>query len=173
MPEERALLRRRLIDQLAYLADEVDALGAVIGQVPPPLLTARLHEGTLSVVEVYGLLATTDEEVYTPWVAQWGTHPAPVLHRVPEEELLADTSWNEQPIGAVLARLRAARQALVRRLEALAPGAWEAEGLLEGRPLTLYDLAHHIALHDAHWMRHLAHRFHESHLTRRPQDLPK
>ncbi len=44
---EAADLREALLDQLAYLIDEIEALKAVIDRVPVPLLEARPPTATL------------------------------------------------------------------------------------------------------------------------------
>ena len=84
---EAADLREALLDQLAYLIDEIEALKAVIDRVPVPLLEARPPNGEPSLKQTYGLLATLDEEVYLPRLQQMMAPDEPAFDsdvRVPQ-----------------------------------------------------------------------------------------
>ena len=76
---QRALddLRPALLDQLAYLIDEVEALKAVVQHVPEPVQEARPPGEVLSIKETYHVLARLDETVYLPRARQMATGTEP------------------------------------------------------------------------------------------------
>lgn len=144
-PETR---REALLGQLRYLLAEAEALGPLLGHLPPDVLTAALP-GERSVLETLAHLAALDREVYAP---QLVSEPAPPE---PESEPKAD-------LDEALADVRAAREALVADFEAR-----------EEWPPALHELALAIVHRDAEELKRLAYRLHESHITTREVDLPK
>ncbi len=125
---EAADLREALLDQLAYLIDEIEALKGVVDRVPQPLQEARPLPQDLSMKQTYGLLATLDEAVYLPQLRRMLAEDAPVFDTVDEQALAAQTAWNEQPIDAILDRVQDARRGLLSFLSALPPETWTRTG---------------------------------------------
>ncbi len=161
---EAADLREALLDQLAYLIDEIEALKAVIDRVPVPLLEARPPNGDPSLKQTYGLLATLDEEVYLPRLQQMMAQDEPAFDPVDEAALAEPAGWNDHPIEPILERVQDARRALLVFLRALSPEAWTHTGRFGERRRDVYGLAHHITQHDVDLLRTVGYRLHESNL---------
>lgn len=178
--EEAARWRAALLDQLAYLQDEVEALKPVVGRVPEPLQEGRPLPSDLSLKETYGLLATLDADVRLAQIRRMVAEDEPRFDAVDEAALAARADWNTRPIEAILAQVQAARQTLLEALRALPEAEWTRTGLFADRSPSprhvrrdVYAFAHEIIQYDTDVLRTIGHRLHESHLTRRPQDLPK
>ena len=167
-------LKAALLDQVAYLIDEVDALRGVIDRVPQSVLEGRPLDGDRSIKELFGLLAARDEKVYLPFLehvmAEGGRSS---LDPVPESELLAVAEWNRQPIDDILERLQRARGALLQVLHEMPVRAWGRRGYYGEERLDVFQLTHSITQHDADLLRAVGYRLHESNLSNRPSGLPK
>ena len=168
----RAYLRQAILDQLAYLLDEIDALEPIIGRIPDALQTVRPF-GQRSLREIYGLLATYDRQVYLPRFHRMVAEEEPTFVEADEDALLEAANWNEVPLKDILDPIREARRALLSFLEALPEADWSRTAYLGEHRLDVYRLAHHITQHDADLLRTVGQRLHESHLTTRAEDLPK
>ena len=164
---EAADLRAVLLDQLAYLIDEIEALKAVIDRVPVPLLEARPPNGDPSLKQTYGLFATLDEEVYLPRFQQMMAQDEPAFDSVDEAALVERAGWNDHPIEPILERVQDARRALLAFLRALPPEAWRHTGRFGERRRDIYSLAHHITQHDVDLLRTVGYRLYESNLLTR------
>ena len=161
---EAADLREALLDQLAFLIDEIEALKAVVDRVPTPLLEARPPNNEPSLKETYGLLATLDEAVYLPRLQHMTAEEEPAFDPVDEAALAEQTGWNDQPIDLILDRVQDARRALLAFLHALPPEAWWRTGRFGEQRRDVYGLAHHITQHDVDLLRTVGYRLHESNL---------
>ncbi len=159
---EAADLREALLDQLAFLIDEIEALKAVVDRVLTPLLEARPPNNEPSLKETYGLLATLDEEVYLPRFQQMMTEDEPAFDPVDEAALAERAGWNDHPIEPILERVQDARRALLAFLRALPPEAWRHTGRFGERSRDVYGLAHHITQHDVDLLRTVGYRLYES-----------
>ena len=155
-------LREALLDQLAFLVDEVEALKAVIERVPPPVLEARSPHDDLSLKENYGLLASLDEAVYLPRLRRMAAEEDPAFDAVDEAVLARQAGWNDQPIGPILDRVQEARRALLAFLRTLPPEAWVRTGRFGPQQRDIYSLAHAVTQHDVDLLRTVGHRLHES-----------
>ena len=178
--DEMARLRATLLDQLAYLSDEIEVLKGVVDRVPENLQEGRPTPNELSLKETYGLLATLDVDVRLPRLRQTVAEDEPHFDAVDEQALAARTDWNAHPIRAILEQVQAARQALLEAFQALPGEDWShaayfADSAKPGQAVRrdVYGFAHHITQHDTDVLRAIGHRLHDSHLTSRPQDLPK
>ncbi|HET6567602.1 MAG TPA: DinB family protein [Rhodothermales bacterium] len=173
-PRSEGEVHAILTDQLAYLLDEVEALAPVIGRVPEKILSGRPREDEWSIKEIYGLIATADAQVRLPNLEYMITEDEPDLAELDEAALIGSASpWGEREIGDILQQVRSARTALVQFLRGLPASEWGRTGTLEGQRLAVRDYAYRIAQEDTDYFRTLGRRLHESHLTSRPQDLPK
>ncbi|MEM6784626.1 MAG: DinB family protein [Bacteroidota bacterium] len=185
-PATQAARREALLAQLGWLTVEAEALGPLMANLPPGVLTGRPMPGTRSVKETFGLLAALDRTVHAPQIARMLSEDAPALDRA-DEAALADDAWNEAPLDALLGSMRDARQALLDRLAAVPLESWQrtatlasagdADGVAprtdEAETMTLSTYVLRICQHDADRLRDLAYRLHESKLTTRKDDLPK
>lgn len=162
--KEAADLREALLEQLAYLIDEIEALKAVIDRVPVPLLEARPPNGDPSLKQTYGLLAALDEEVYLPRLQQMMAQDDPAFDSVDEAALVERAGWNDHSIEAILERVQDARGALLAFLRALPPEAWRRTARFGEQRRDVYGLAHHVTQHDVDLLRTVGYRLHESNL---------
>ena len=162
-----ARLREALLEQLAHLIDEVEALKGVVELVPDALLEARPPGQTLSIKETYGLLAALDEAVYLPRLRQLMAEDEPAFEVVDEDALAAQTDWNALPLAAILAQVQAARRALLDYLSALPADAWTRTARLSDDHPDVYRLVHHRIQHDADLLRTVGYRLYESTLFRK------
>ena len=140
--------REALLGQLRYLVAEVEALGPLLGRLPPDVLAVSLP-GERSILETLAHLAALDRDVYALRLVG---EPAP-----PEPESTPKAGLDE-----ALAEVREAREALVARFEA------EVEW-----PEAVQALALEVVHRDVEELKRLAVRLHESHITTRAVDLPK
>lgn len=171
---EDATVRTALLDQLAYLVDEMEALEAVIHRVPDPLQEARPPTGEgRSIKELFGMLAEGDEKVFLPWVRQVEAGGDPAVAAPDEAPPAAESVWQRRSIDEIIEHVRRVRNRLVDALRALPPDRWRRTGRVDGERIDVYTLARRIAHRDAALLRIVGYRLHESHLTDRPQDLPK
>ena len=157
-------LRAALLDQLAFLFDEIEALKAVIDRMPAPLLEARPPSDALSVKETYGLLVTLDEAVYLPRLQHMIAEDDPAFDAVDEAALAEQAGWNDQPIAGILDRVQDARRALLSYLQTLPPEAWSRAGRFGEQRRDVYGLAHHITQREVDLLRAVGYRLHESRL---------
>lgn len=165
--------RRALIDQLAYLIDEVHALKRHVDLVPVAVLQGRPFEGAPSLKEIYALIALYDERVYQPALAEISANESAHISIPERDALLSGRDWNEVDMEAVIERVAAARSQLVARLERTPVDAWRRTVTVDGKQVDLFGLAYGIAQHDAERLSEAAYRLHESRLTSRDEDLPK
>lgn len=171
--ENTAQWRMALLDQLAYLKDEIEALKGVIGRVPERLQEGRPVPGELSLKEAYGLIATLDADVRLPRLHRMVAEDEPHFEAADEAALATRQDWNALPMEAILVRVQAARQALLEALRALPEEEWNRTGVFVDIHRDVYGLAHAVTQHDTDVLRAIGQRLHDSHLTSRPQDLPK
>ncbi|PSQ76253.1 MAG: DinB family protein [Bacteroidetes bacterium QH_7_62_13] len=170
--ENPEALRDALVDQLAYLVDEIEALRTVIGGLPEQIKSDRPAPDTLTMKELYGAIATLDAEVRRPRIERILDEETPTLDPVDPDEEVREAGWNEKELPAILDRLQEARQALVDRLTNLPLDAWHRTATLDGESVTLFDLAHRATQTDAERLRDLGHRLHGAHLSDRDEPLP-
>lgn len=159
--DSRADLRDALLDQLAYLVDEVEALRLVIDRIPEPLQAICPPGEAFSIKETYGLLAALDEEVHLPRFERMIAEADPAFDAVDEATLAAQDAWNDYPFDAILDQVRQARHCLVVFLRGLPPEAWTRTAHLGGERFDVYGLAHHITQHDADLLRSVGYRLWE------------
>lgn len=145
-----------LLAQLRYLLVEVEALGPLLGRLPAWALSERPPQER-SMLEIFAALAALDRGLYLRQLrAVVAGGPVPVE----EGEPLAPA---REDLGAALAEVRQAREALVAAFEALPAEAWGRAAPIPGAtPGDLFDLALHIAHRDADALRTLALRLNEN-----------
>lgn len=158
--------RAALVDQLGWLADEADALGPLLADLPEWALAQTALPGERSVKAALARLAVLDRTVYPGWLD--APDGADLTRDEPDVSGAAD-----HPLAELLAELKAARAALVDRVEAIPEADWDRTAVLNGAPATRDDVLLAIVRHDADELRALAYRLHEAHLTVRATDLPK
>lgn len=165
-------LRDALIDQLAHLIDEVDALRTVVGTLPEAITCGRPAPDALTMKEMYGAIATLDAEVREPRVERVAAEDEPVLSTVEIEEEVRGEGWNERELEAILDRVQEARRELVDRLRDLPLEAWHRSAVLDEKRYSLFELAHRIVQEDLDRLRDLGYRLHGAHLSDRDEPLP-
>jgi len=165
-------LRAALLEQLAHLVDEIEALQTVVGDLPEQIKSGRPGPDTLTMKELYAAIATLDAEVRRPRVEQIVETEAPTFAPFDVDEEVRDAGWNDESIGDILDRVRAARAALVDHLESLPLEAWHRSATLDGEPVTLFTFVHRIMQADLERLRDLGYRLHGAHLSDRDEPLP-
>ena len=165
-------LRDALLDQLAYLVDEIEALQTVIGGLPEQIKSGRPTPDDLTMKELYGAIATLDAEVRRPRAERIVEEDDPTLDPVNPDEEAREAGWNEQELPAILDRLREARRDLVEALRDLPLDAWHRTATLDGESVTLFTLVHRATQADAERLRDLGYRLHGAHLSDRDEPLP-
>jgi hypothetical protein len=165
-------LRDALFDQLAYLVDEIEALQTVIGGLPEQIKSGRPAPDTLTMKELYGVIATLDAKVRRPRIARIVDEDNPTLTPVDPEVEVREAGWNEKEMDAILDRVIEARQDLVGALDDLPLEAWHRTATLDDETITLFALVHRITQADAERLRDLGYRLHGAHLSERDEPLP-
>ena len=90
---EATALREALLDQLAYLIDEIEAQKGFLAGVPAGLLEGRPIAGAHSIKEMYGILAGADEAVHLPALQQIVDEEPPILLAYPIVEYQTRVVW--------------------------------------------------------------------------------
>jgi hypothetical protein len=170
--EDPETLRDALLDQLAYLVDEIEALQTVIGGLPEQIKSGRPAPDALTMKELYGAIAMLDAEVRRPRIERIVGEDDPTLDPVDPEAEVREAGWNEQEMDDILDRVTEARQELVEVLDDLPLDAWHRTATLDGETVTLFTLAHRITQADAERLRDLGYRLHGAHLSDRDEPLP-
>lgn len=168
--EDRQQLRAALLDQLAHLVREAEALGPVIGRVPERLLSGRPLPGSLSIKESLGLSAMLDERVHRPRVERIAAEEEPRFDAADEDRFIAaGADWNAEDVQAILERAKQARRGLIETLERMPAEVWLRAGHFptgeDGKGHVrrdVYEVAHAICQRDADRLRTLGQRLYES-----------
>jgi hypothetical protein len=160
-------LREQLIDQIAYLLDEIDALSRVIHLVPEEVLAGRPLPDDLSVKEIYGALAASDRGFFLPALQAAVAEEEPEIDTPDDRGLAAKGDWNALPTAFVLESVRAARAEVLDFLRALPPQEWARRLKLDGERCNLYEFALFITNRDTDRLRAVGERLHESRLSDR------
>jgi hypothetical protein len=163
--EDRDQLREALLDQLAYLIDEVEALKTVVDTVPEEVQSGRPTGDVLSMREMYGAIAELDDGQRRRWVERVAAEDEPALEASFSENDLIESEWNERAIDAVLDAVQQARRRLVDALRELGTDDWGRTARLDGETVTLFDLAHGMAKDDMERLRDLGYRLHSADLS--------
>lgn len=166
-PESLDDLRHALLDQLAYLVDEVEALRTVVASVPPDVQAGRPTPADLTMKEIYGLIATLDRDVRPAQVQQVADGDAPALVPPNPDRLARESGWNDRAMADILTDVQAARRAFVERLRDLPLGAWTEPATYDGDDVTLAELLHRYARADLDRLRDLGYRLHDADLSDR------
>ena len=170
--DDPSALRRALLDQVAYLLDEIDALRAVVEGVPDQIKSGRPAPDALTMKELYGVIATLDGEVRRPRVARIIQEDTPALEPIDAGEQVRDSGWNEMAMDAILTEVLTARRALIDELKSLSVDQWQRTATLDDQSVTLFDLVFQMAQEDANRLRDLGYRLHNAHLSDRDKPLP-
>ncbi|HEX7070842.1 MAG TPA: DinB family protein [Rhodothermales bacterium] len=160
-------LRTALLDQIAYLASEADALQTMISRLPGAVLETHPIPGEMSVKELYALLLRYDEELHRPFVDDLLRGANPSLSLRKPHDLIAGSPWNQIPISQILSRLAESRRQLVARCEAAPDADWARIGTAYGEAVDLFAYLFHVVQHDVEILRALGERLHEARLSDR------
>lgn len=171
--EDPEALRDALLDQLAYLVDEIEALETVIQGVPDEIIEGRPAPEELTMKELYGAIVTLDDEVRATRVNRLANaDDEPSLESVEVDERVRESGWNEHDLTDILDQLKEARRALVDQLTALPLEVWHRTATLDGESLSLFELVHRMTQADVRRLRDLGYRLHGAHLSDRDEPLP-
>jgi len=165
-------LRDALVDHLAYLVEEIEALQTVVGSVPDQIKNERPAPDALTMKELYGAIAALDEEVRPGRIERVMEEGEPTLSPIDIEAEVREAGWNERELTTILDRVETARHQLVDRLDALPPEAWHRAATLEDERYTLFELVHRMTQEDLQRLRDLGYRLHGAHLSDRDEPLP-
>jgi len=171
-PTDEATLREALLDQLAYLIDEIEVQKPLLMRLPSWALEDRPFEGTWSIVERYGLLAATDEAVFEPQARDIAAGKKPLLES-PNEDLTPGSSQADAGLPDLLSRIQTFRARLVEFLRTLPPDSWSRIGYFGDMQRDLYAHVHAIIQHDADCLRLIGERLFESNLSSRGPKSPE
>ncbi|MDX1430370.1 MAG: hypothetical protein R3282_08785 [Rhodothermales bacterium] len=159
--------RQQIVDQVAYLLDEVAALKGVLHAVPEELLQAQPYPGEPSVRELFEMLAAREAGVRARNVERilsggedvvLETNPLPLD---PEEA-------SSRTTVEVLDDLESARSRLVDRLSQCGSSAWRVVAAYDGKQVNLEDYLYGLIQEDVAVLQTAARRIHESRPTRSP-----
>ena len=170
--EDPEALRDALLDQLAYLVAEIEALQTVVAPLPDQIKSGRPGPDTLTMKELYGALATLDAEVRRPRVRRLTETDRPTFEPADADAEVREAGWNDEAMDAILDRVRDERAALVDQLRALSLEAWHRTATLDDETVTLFDLVYRMTQADAERLRDLGYRLHGAHLSDRDEPLP-
>lgn len=166
--------RDELLGQCAYLIDELEALEPLLRtQVPADVLVAR-PLGKWSILETLGHLVDCEAEIFRPRLERMVAESNPEFENVDQDALVVANRWQECRVEDLLERLRLERRRTLDLVGGLTAEAWERAGRFpDGEVRDVSGVLLYMVRHDAHHLRGLGYRLHESHLTSRPVDLPK
>lgn len=165
-------LRTALLDQLAYLVDEIEALQNVVGDLPDQIKNGRPTPDSLTMKEIYGALATLDAEVRRPRILQMVDETDPSFESIDVDEQVRESGWNDREMDDIFDQVKDARQALVDPLKALSADDWHQTATLDDTSVTIFDLVHRMTQADADRLRDLGYRLHGAHLSDSDKPLP-
>lgn len=165
--------RQILIDQIAHLIDEVEALRTQLHLIPEQVLSARPMESEPSFIEIYKQLVRFDEAVILPAIRKITNGQTPQVVTLGAPETLPQSVPSNADISAVLDDLQSGRKQLVSTLKSLPVSSWREEVLIEDESADVFALAYLISQHDAAILQKAAHRLHESRLSQRKDDSSK
>ena len=158
--------RNALVAQVAYLVAELNAQKAIVSFVPEPLWSTGPPAGAHSLLELYGLLVALGESSYPGILDAWSEGNASEAVSIDELDLLDAEPWNEARPETLIDRAARAREAVVARLESMED--WTERRTIDGREMTIADVAFRITQDDAAILRRVAERLHEADLGGSP-----
>lgn len=162
-PARLAERREVLTDQLAWLADEAEALAPLLADLPEWAVSETALPGERSVRAALARIAALDAGPRYAWLRALAAAPAGAAPALQGDEPVLDAAdVAARSLRELLADVRSARTALLERLAGLSESVWAAEATLDGEPATLYDVTLRIARDDADELRAIAYRLHEA-----------
>jgi hypothetical protein len=165
---ESAELRHQLLEQVAYLIDEVRAVKGLVHRIPEEILTGHPFPGARSIKELYGLIAAEDEFFHLPVLEALAAYAVRLPSRPGEDDLIARVEWDVQSIDAILDRVIKMRTQVVAMLDALPGDAWaHSFPAADGAGQNLFRIAHAITQSDADRLRSVGERIRDSRLSSR------
>lgn len=166
-------LREVVTAQCAHLVDELTALEPLLRDRVSEIFLAARPPGAWSIKEILGHLADVDRHVFRPRLRSFAADVEPVYQPFDQDALAVQGGWQEHPLADILAAIRREREETVAWLEALSDETWRRTArTVDGREQDVFGLAADIARHDAHHLRAVAYRLHESHIGAHADDLP-
>lgn len=170
-PQNKAALRTALLDQLAHLLREIEALQQVLPLVPEPLQTTHPLPEEPSLRETYGILVAADEQVFLPTLQALVVGQAKALALPDDQALQKAENWNARPLAETLQRLEQVRQQLILLLQEAPPEVWEQPVPCQEETWDLYQYVYFIIQHDTELLRALACHLYTAYLPGRPRSL--
>ena len=160
--------REAILDQLAYVLDEIEALKPLIRRVPAIVLESRPMSDTYAINEIFAWMGLADKYLWLPRMQ--AVVKGEVITGLEEEvkARLQEEGWRIRPIGAILEMQAAHRRALLDYLRSLTPEEWEREvaGPAEEK-VSVQELAYLLTQEDVRYLRAVGERLHESHVSLR------
>lgn len=151
-------------DPMSAQADTIDAIAALLRDIPETDLARRMQPGKWSIVEIIAHLA--EDELVTSWrYRQMLECPGCDLRGFDQDLWAAYGHYSKWKIEEAFAMFRLLRVANLRMLERLNDEQWQRYGIHEERGrITVSDLARHMAGHDANHLEQI--RRLKNHVTR-------
>jgi hypothetical protein len=147
-----------LLDQLAYLIDELEAQRPLLLRIPRHQIEGKPMESVPSLFELYAEMARKE----------WAEHVGPLAGQAPEPA-------ESESLSEVLGSIQAGRRELIDHLSRLSPESWErtaphlvadaSEADPESGQESVSAFAFQITQSDSTFLRTIAERLHESMIT--------
>ncbi len=156
---------RSLVQQLAYLTEELKAQRSFLSRIPDSILSSAPYEDSVSIRRRYEALLGREEDVNRKAIEHFESG---------SEDSIAIT--DKQPTYASLGitdivdRMIEARMLNVDRMKHVDDRAWSRETVLNDQALSLRVWAYRMAMQDADELREIAIQFSEQKVTFKPEN---
>lgn len=168
-PETLRARREALVDQMGWIEDEANALGPLLGALPPWATEQAPLPTDLSVLDTLTALARLDRETFPAWFDAAETDPGADAAALTIPTPLPAPPPSDADLAGRLADVAAARRDLRARAATVPAEAWSRPLTVDGQATDLYGAALRIVQHDADRLREIAYRLHEADVTMRSQ----
>jgi hypothetical protein len=145
---------KRIINDIAYLVDELQALGYVIDSVP-------VHEkppGSQSVYEMFALIDHAQVNHYKLLLNKMLAYKDGDIEAGNYEKTFAPNASDDNNVHELLSEISANRNNLLTKLNELETAAWLTQGSINGQGYTVIDLMEEMVDFERNQLREIAER---------------